>query len=202
MEQNSIEPNRSAQTPNVQSHAQRSTGKTELLEGRVISRPAADRAYNLITTNLILALGSRVQRSTCEIYSGDMQVKIADRSVCFPSVIVVNGEPSFADNGSSVLENPTVVIEIFSNSIPSTDRTQKLEAYLAVPSIKDCLLVNQNELRIEHYARQNVKQWIYRIYNERDDAIALESVGCKINMTEVYAQLKTGDPKLSSRAVN
>jgi hypothetical protein len=35
-------------------------------------------------------------------------------------------------------------------------------------------------MRIEHYARQNAKQWIYRIYNERDDVISLESINCKL----------------------
>ena len=84
----------------------------------------------------------------------------------------------------------------------STDRTQKLEGFLAIPNIKECLLVNENEMRVEHYARQNAKQWIYRIYNERDDVITLESVNCKLSLAEVYAQVKLKESELSSKAVN
>ena len=57
-------------------------------------------------------------------------------------------------------------------------------------------------MRVEHYARQNAKQWIYRIYNERDDVISLDSINCKMSLSEVYAQLKTKPAELSSKAVN
>jgi hypothetical protein len=57
-------------------------------------------------------------------------------------------------------------------------------------------------MRIEHYAKQNPKQWVYRIYDERDDVITLDSIGCKISLVEVYTQVKLGESELSSKAVN
>jgi Uma2 family endonuclease len=84
----------------------------------------------------------------------------------------------------------------------TTDRTRKLEGFLANPAIKECLLVNENEMRVEHYARQSPKQWIYRIYNERDDVISLESIQVKLSLADVYAQVNLKDSELSSKAVN
>jgi len=57
-------------------------------------------------------------------------------------------------------------------------------------------------MRVEHYARQNAKQWIYRIYDERDDVISLDAIGIKISLAEVYAQVKLKESQLSSKAVN
>ena len=57
-------------------------------------------------------------------------------------------------------------------------------------------------MRIEHYARQNPKQWVYRIYNERDDVISLDSIQCKVSLSDIYAQIKFRESELSSRAVN
>lgn len=201
MNQNTLDTTRTKPT-SFQLPVDLKAGRTEVLEGRTITKAAADRWHNLITTNFVIALGSRIQRSTSEIYVADMKVQVGPRSVCFPDIVLVSGEPVFSGDGSDTLQNPTAVVEIFSHSAPSTDRTAKLEAFLAIPSIKECILVNQDEMRIEHYARQNKKQWIYRIYNERDDVITLESLGCKINLTEIYAQVKMGDAKLSSKAVN
>lgn len=189
-------------TKNYQAKEQRSIVKSEFLNGRVIAKSAADRWHNLIVTNLAVAIGSRMQRSTCELYANDMQVAIGRDSICYPDVVVVNGPPAFGDENSEVLVNPTVVIEIFSGHSRSTDRTQKLEGFLAIPKIKECLLVNQTEIRVEHYARQNAKQWIYRIYNERDDTISLDSINCKLSLAEVYAQVKFRESELSSKAVN
>ena len=176
--------------------------KNEYLDGKTVPKPVANRWHNLITTNCAVAIGSRIHRSTCEMYAGDMRMRIGKNSICFPDVIVVNGGPEFADDNFELLMNPTVVIEIFSSLSKSTDRTQKLEGFLAIPKIKECLLVNENEMRVEHYARQNAKQWIYRIYNEREDVITLESINCKLSMAEVYAQVKIIESELSSKAIN
>jgi Uma2 family endonuclease len=187
---------------NFHAPERREVVKNEYLDGKIVSKPAANRWHNLISSNFTIALGSRIHRSTCEVYANDMQVRIGKNSICFPDVVVVNGEPNFADDNAELLLNPTIVIEIFSSLYKSTDRTQKLEGFLAIPKIKECLLVNENEMRIEHYARQNAKQWIYRIYNERDDVITLESINCKLSLAEVYAQVKLKESELSSKAVN
>lgn len=176
--------------------------KYELLEGKLVPKTPANRAHNLISTNFAIAIGSRVQRNMCELYANDMQVQLGTNSICFPDIVVVNGEASFADGSQEILKNPTVVIEIFAGGSNSSDRQRKLEGFLTVPDIKECLLVNENEMRVEHYARQNAKQWIYRIYNERDDVISLESIHCKLSLAEVYAQVKVSLSELSSKAVN
>ena len=79
---------------------------------------------------------------------------------------------------------------------------EKLESYLAMDSIRECLLVKEDEMRVEHYARQNAKQWIYRIYNERDDVVSLESINCKVSLAEIYAHIKFKQTEISSKAVN
>ncbi|MEO6654895.1 MAG: Uma2 family endonuclease [Pyrinomonadaceae bacterium] len=202
MNQSTIDQSTIKTTKNYPPLERRDVVKNEYLDGKTVAKPPANRWHNLITTNFAVAIGNRIHRSTCEMYAGDMRMRIAKNSICFPDVIVVNGGPEFADDSSELLLNPTIVIEIFSSLSKSTDRTQKLEGFLAIPKIKECLLVNENEMRVEHYARQNAKQWIYRIYNEREDVITLESINCKLSMAEVYAQVKVVESELSSKAVN
>lgn len=160
-----------------------------------------DRWHNLIATNFVIALGSRIQRASTEIYAG-MKVQVGKDAICFPDITVVNGEPTFADSTAELLRNPTVVVEIFSDQTPVGDRTRRLQAFLATPSIKECVLVDQTQMRVEHYARQNVKHWTYRIYDERDDVISLEAINCKINLSEIYSGVKMSGTNLSSTAVN
>jgi len=131
-----------------------------------------------------------------------MKVQMNNKAVCSPDVVVVNGEPSFADRAYEILLNPTVAVEIFSEHDPENDRTRKLNGFLALSSIKECLLVNEDEMRVEHYSRQSLKQWVYRIYNERDDVIALDALSCKINLSEVYSNVRFGNANVSSKAVN
>ena len=99
-----------------------------------------------------------------------------------------------------MLLNPIVVVEILSKSTRFRDKTEKLETYQKMESIRECLLIKEDEMRVDHYAKQNPKQWIYRIYNERDDVISLEAVNCKVSLQEIYAQLKFKNAEVSSKA--
>ena|SRR5687768_5847404 len=173
----------------------------EYVDGRIIARSGSNRWHNILASNAVIALGSRMHGNRAEIYISNMRVKLKN-SVCYPDVVVVSGEPAFADQNADLLLNPTLIVEVFSNQTNSSDKTTKLESYLAMDSIKEFVLLKEEEMRVEHYARQNAKQWIYRIYNERDDVISLESINCKISLAEIYAQVKTKQTELSSKAVN
>jgi Uma2 family endonuclease len=179
-----------------------STSRHDFVDGRVIACAGANRFHNILAANTAIALGSRMHGHKSEIYISNMRVKLKNNYICYPDVVVVNGEPSFADQNSDLLLNPTVIVEIFSNQTNSSDKTNKLESYLAMETIKEFVLLKEEEMRVEHYARQNAKQWIYRIYNERDDVISLESINCKVSVSEVYAQVKAKHAELSSKAVN
>jgi Uma2 family endonuclease len=178
------------------------TTRSEFINGRVIPRGESNRWHNMIVTNATIAIGSRLQGHKCDVYVSNMRVRLQNNVVCYPDVILVNGEPSFADQKLDLLQNPTIVVEIFSAKTQSSDKSEKMESYLAMDSIKECLMIKEDGMRVEHYARQNAKQWVYRIYNERDDVISLESVQCKISLSEIYSQIKFGQAEVSSTAVN
>jgi len=179
-----------------------SASKNEFLNGRVVGRSGSNRWHNLIVSNAAIAIGSRIHTAKNDIYIGNMRVRLRNNFICYPDVVVVNGDPAFADQSGDLLLNPTVVLEIISNATNTLDKTQKTEAFFAMESIREFVLVKEDEMRIEHYFKQNAKQWIYRIYNERDDVLSLESIGCKVSLSEIYAQIKFGHAPLSSAAVN
>jgi Uma2 family endonuclease len=169
---------------------------------QVIGHAGSDRWHNLIVSNIAIAIGSRMHGHKSEIYIGNMHVKLSSGLSCFPDLTLVTGEPSFTDQSATTLLNPTVIVDVFSSSSDSLEKTKKLENFLEMPSIKECLLVKQDEMRCEHYARQNQKQWIYRIYNERDDVISVDSINCKLSLQEIYAHINFRSAELSSKAVN
>ncbi|MBA2736550.1 MAG: Uma2 family endonuclease [Pyrinomonadaceae bacterium] len=178
----------------------RNSTKNEFNDGQVMGKATSNRWHNLISTNAAIAIGGRLHGHKCDIYVNAMCVRIKTNRFCYPDVIIVNGEPTFADTHQDILLNPTIIAEIFSGKTNTTDKNEKLESYLAMDSIRECLLIKEDEMRVEHYAKQNPKQWIYRIYNERDDVISLEAVNCKVSLQEIYAQLKFKNAEVSSKA--
>ena len=180
----------------------RSATKNEFFDGKILANSGSNRANNLIATNITIAIGSRLQGQKCEIYVNDMRVKLSPKHICYPDVVIVNGVPSFTDNGFDTLVNPTVAFEIFSRNTSFQDKTEKLECYLALDSIREYLLIKEDEMRVEHYAKQNPKQWIYRIYDSREDIISVDSVNCKVSLAEIYAQIKFVQADVKSQSAN
>jgi len=159
------------------------------------------RWSSLIATNAAIAIGSRIHGSKSEIYVNGMCVELSRNKTSCPSIVIVNGEPKFSE-GRELLQNPTVVLETVANDVDPLGRAEKLEGYLALPSIKECLLVRSDQMRIEHYARQNAKQWLYKIYDERDDVISIDTLNCKVSVAEIYAKVDVKLSGLSSKAIN
>ncbi|HYJ90181.1 MAG TPA: Uma2 family endonuclease [Pyrinomonadaceae bacterium] len=173
----------------------------EFFNGQVVTKTGGNRWHNLIATSTAIAIGTRMQGNKAEIYVNGMRVQLSNRVICYPDVVVVNGEPTFADSNADLLMNPTVIMEVFSRATNPTEKSRKLESYLALDSIRECLQIKADEMRVEHFFKQNPKQWIYRIYNERDDVISLESLNIKLSVSEIYSQVKLRT-ELSSSAVN
>lgn len=168
----------------------RGIDKHEFNNGKILGGAGSSRRHNLIGSNTTIAVGSRVRGNRCEIYVNDMRVKLSGHTYCYPDVIVVSGEPKFEGNELDILLNPTMIVEILSKSTLYYDKTEKLDCYLATDSVKEVLLVKEEEMRVEHYTKQTANQWVYRIYNSTDAVISLDSINCKISLGEIYSQIK------------
>ena len=182
---------------------ERQTGaRNEFFNGKIIGRSGSNRWHNLIVSNVAIGIGSRLHGHKCEIYIANIRVKLENNFITYPDVAIVSGEPNFSDNRLDVLLNPTVLIEVISSDMNTAAKSTKLESFLAMQSVRECLMIKEDEMRIEHFAKQNAKQWIYKIYNERDDVVSLESIGCKLSLQEIYASIKLRSAEFASKAVN
>ncbi|HSK71722.1 MAG TPA: Uma2 family endonuclease [Pyrinomonadaceae bacterium] len=167
----------------------RGSNKREFFNGKIMDTAGSSRGHNLIGSNTTIAIGSRLRGHKCEIYVNDMLVKMTDKSFCYPDVVVVKDEPIFEGTESDILVNPTVVVEVASKATLCHDKTVKLDSYLAMETVRECLLIKEDEMRVEHYSKQTANQWVYKIYNRRDDNISLDSINCRVSVAEIYSQI-------------
>jgi len=167
-----------------------SAEKHEYIDGQIIAMAGASRKHNLIGVNFSVEIRFQLKGKRCETYANDMRVRMRKGHYGYPDVIVVCGEPQFEDEEFDILLNPTVVVEILSKSTRFRDKTEKLEIYQKIESVADCLLVEQDQLRVEHYIKQTPNQWLLKIYENASDIVNLESIGCRLALSDIYAQIQ------------
>ena len=164
--------------------------KHEFINGEIIQMAGASREHNLIGTNITVALGFRLRGKACELYANDMRVRMKKNRYGYPDVVVVCGAPEFDDEEFDVLLNPTVAVEVLSKSTRFRDKTEKLATYQKMESLREILLIEQIEPRVEHYIKQTSKQWLLKIYEDSDEIVSLESIDCRLPVAEIYAQIE------------
>ena len=162
----------------------------EYLDGQLFAMTGASRAHNLLCGNLFAAIHQQLRSKPCEVYVNDMRVKVSETGMyTYPDLVAACGEPRFEDAAVDTLLNPVLIIEVLSDSTERYDRGAKFAHYRSLSSLREYLLVSQTACRIEQYARQPGHHWLLTEHQDLHAGIDLDSVGCQLLLTEVYARL-------------
>jgi len=164
--------------------------KHEYIDGEIIAMAGASREHNLIGVNVSSELRFALKGKSCEVYANDMRVRMKKNRYGYPDVVVVCAAPEFDDEEFDVLLNPTIAVEVLSKSTRFRDKTEKLATYQKMESLREILLIEQVEPRIEHYIKQTSKQWLLKIYEDLDEIVFLEAIDCHLPVAEIYAQIE------------
>ncbi|WP_338040077.1 Uma2 family endonuclease [Nitrosococcus halophilus] len=70
----------------------------------------------------------------------------------------------------------------------ATDRREKLLAYQQLPSLKEYLLVSQEQPKVELYRRRDEEEWWLETY-EAGETILLKSLNMALPLAVVYEDL-------------
>jgi Uma2 family endonuclease len=165
--------------------------KSEYIDGYIVAMAGASESHNLIVTNSVRELSIQLKGRDCRVYSNDMRVDLREREMfAYPDVVVVCGDPQFADEGRDNLRNPVVIIEVLSPSTESYDRGVKFIKYRRIEALKEYVLVAQDGALIEHYVRQPNGDWLMSEAAALDAVVSLSSIGCALSLGEVYDKVR------------
>jgi Uma2 family endonuclease len=162
--------------------------KSEFFRGEIFAMAGASRRHNLIVANLIVELGSRLRGGSCRVYPGDMRLKVTETGlIAYPDAMVACDPERFADEREDVLLNPTVIVEVLSDSTERYDRGDKFRHYRTLDSLREYLLVSQKVRYVERFFRNAAGHWELRTVSEPEASIRIEAIGCEIPLAGVYA---------------
>lgn len=134
-----------------------STGKHEFVNGQVYAMVGASEAHNAIALNLATALHRHLRGTGCRAFMSDMKVKVETSNCFYYPDIMVTCEPF---NPKSVYKTaPVLICEVLSPSTAETDLREKLNAYRQLPSLREYLVIHQDEPLVERYTRTSTGKW-------------------------------------------
>jgi Uma2 family endonuclease len=138
--------------------------------------------HNTIALNIASRLRTLLAGGPCRVFMEGVKV-VSDAATMYPDVVVTCAPGS---GRSDVVSEPEVVVEVLSRSTQGFDRGPKLDAYQQIPSLKQYVLIAQEEIRVSVYDRDE-GGWRYRILQELDANLGFAVGGAAMTLAEIYA---------------
>src|SRR5262245_36924193 len=117
--------------------------KHEYLGGVVYAMAGARNAHNLIASNTLVSLGSRLRGQRCRAYNSDTKIRVRFPThvrFYYPDVSVICDANPPTD---AFQDDPAALVEVLSRATRRTDEGEKRDAYLTIPSLGVYLMVEQ-----------------------------------------------------------
>jgi len=176
--------------------------RSEYINGFIFAMAGASRQHNLIAGNIFGELRTQLRGRPCEAYINDMRVKVNVTGLyTYPDVAALCGEPIFEDTQGDSLLNPSVIVEVLSDSTEAYDRGEKFAHYRRLESLRDYILIAQDKVRVEHFVRQG-DQWVLSEASALSSMVYLSSIGCEVVLRDIYerVQFPNNEAKPPSRS--
>jgi Uma2 family endonuclease len=157
----------------------------EYIAGEIVAMAGGSVAHARLISRVSAMIDRALDGRPCIVLPSDMRVRIrpADRAT-YPDLFVVCGEPERDPDDDHAVVNPTVIVEVLSDSSNESDRTDKFAAYRRLRSLSEYVLVSQRERRVEVYRRDG-RRWYLEEYG-RGELLRLESITAELAVDEMY----------------
>lgn len=164
--------------------------KHEYVAGQIFAMAGASERHNLVAMNIGASLHAQLRRRPCNVYPSDMRVRVSAMGLyTYPDLSVVCAPPQFEDEQRDTLLNPVLLVEVLSPTTESYDRGRKFQQYRTLPSLVEYLLVAQDAMHIEYYARQPDGRWVLAEADGAEGVIQLAALGCELRLADVYEKV-------------
>src|ERR1044071_4876959 len=161
----------------------------EYWDGEIICMSGGSRRHSRISGRVHQLLANHVeQQRACEAFTADQAVKNPSPlpPYFYPDVTVACGEAEFADvRGIDVLTNPSLLVEVMSPTSRQRDQKRKLELYQKITSLKEYLIIDQDQPGVIQHVKQADGSWLTNTFDDLDALVTLSSIGYSLTLRAI-----------------
>ncbi len=162
----------------------------EYYDGEVVAMAGGSPRHSLIISNVIREVGNRLKGGPCRVYDSNLRVRVPrSRLYVYPDATVICGptQHDADDPRQQTVTNPTLIVEVLSDSTEHLDYGPKFRRYLECETLDEYVLIAQDTPHVQSYFRQGGGTWLFSPVMELGGGAKLRSLGIELPLAEVYA---------------
>jgi len=163
----------------------RSPIKHEYLAGVVYAMAGARNAHNIIATNTLTALATRLRGSPCRAFNSDTKIRVrlpTHVRFYYPDASVIC-RPN--PQGDSFQDEPAALFEVLSEATRRIDEGEKKDAYVTIPSLSAYVLLAQ-DAPVAVVCRRTEAGFVREVYQGLDAVVPLPEIRAELPLGEAY----------------
>lgn len=160
-------------------------GKSEFYRGHMIAMAGGSFRHNRLCAELIYVFGKHLRGRPWRPSSSDQRLMTPDRLYTYPDLAVYCGKIVVRPGTSDVATNPTVLVEVLSDSTREYDLGDKLDQYKQIPTLKYVLLFEPDEAQATVWSREG-EAWVHSEVRGLAADISLSALDITLPMAEIY----------------
>lgn len=165
-----------------------SASKHEFLDGEIYAMAGGSEEHSALAAEVLRLLGNALGARPCRVHTSDLRIYVEEAGLAtFPDGAVICGPmEQHAPSPVATALNPTVLLEITSDSSEEFDHGTKREHYQRIPSLRDLIIVSHRERRIiVHHRGALGDDWKSAVAIS-GGRVAVASIGADLAVDEVY----------------
>lgn len=167
------------------------TEKHEYYRGEIFAMSGAKLNHNHITRNLMTAFAGQLRGKGCQPFGSDLRVHIEKNTLfTYPDLSIVCGKPQTLHDDQFNLLNPTILVEVLSQSNRSYDRGEKFKLYRDIDTLKEYVIVDSLSYEVECWRLNHEHHWELEVYNDLTQVVNFPAIKASIPMHEIYEQVE------------
>jgi Uma2 family endonuclease len=163
--------------------------KHEYYDGEIFAMAGSSLRHNHITANVLTLFRTGLRASDCSAFSSDLRLQTPGGFFTYPDVMVICGQVVLARDRPDTVTNPTLLVEVLSESTREYDRGDKFGHCREISTLRDYLLIEQDKVFVEHFQLGPNKIWAPTSHDTLSEVVALSSVNIALPLSEVYQQV-------------
>jgi len=162
--------------------------KSRYYKGDISAMAGAGYNHNRITQNLSMEIGAFFKGKSCRTFSSDMRMHIPSNSLyTYPDFMIVCGRNEFLDSKKDTLLNPSVIIEVLSDSTEAYDRGEKFHLYRSIASLREYVMIDSRKIAAEVFSKDAEGAWrLSSDVRDSDASVTIGSVALTLRLAAIY----------------
>lgn len=161
--------------------------KHEYYKGEIFAMSGAKVPHVMVCDNILAALKQKLKGKPCKPFGSDLRIHIeANTLFTYPDISIACGDIVTLNNDNFNVLNPSALIEVLSDSTKNYDRGDKFKLYRDIPSLKEYVLVDSENIGVEIFRLNAAQRWELEEYNKASKGFDIRAVDVFLEMEDVY----------------